>query len=152
MRSDLRGTFSLSVLALFCLLVGIHPAHAQTWASLNNPPGAGVSSCLLLTDGAVICQSGNNWYKLAPDVTGSYVNGTWSQIASLPSGYAPNSYASAVLADGRAYIIGGEYDGNGNFVLSNQGAIYNPLSDTWTSLAPPVGWLYIGDAPACVLA
>ena len=42
---------------------------------------------LLLTDGTVIvsdCGSVGNWYKLTPDITGSYVNGTWTQIATMP--------------------------------------------------------------------
>jgi hypothetical protein len=112
-----------------------------------------------LTDGSVICQGGvywshaplPDWYKLTPDVHGSYINGTWSKIASLPAGYVPYAYGSAVLADGRVVIIGGEYDVSGNFVVSNKGAIYDPAGDTWTPLEPPPGWLYIGDAPSVVL-
>ena len=29
------------------------------------------------------------WYRLKPDSTGSYVNGSWTQLASMPAGYAP---------------------------------------------------------------
>jgi len=47
-------------------------------------------------------------------------------------------------------IVGGEYN-SGNFVLMNQAAIYDPVADTWTSLAPPAGWDYIGDSPSVVL-
>jgi len=42
---------------------------------------------LLLTDGTVIvsdCGWFGNWYKLTPDITGSYANGTWTQIATMP--------------------------------------------------------------------
>ncbi len=126
----------------------------QTWTALNNPPPTGLSHCLLLTNGSVICQSSaslNNFYKLTPDIHGSYLNGTWSQIASLPAGYFPMAYGSAVLADGRVVIEGGEYDGGGNFVLSNRGAIYDPKTNTWTEISPPAGWSYIGDAPTAVL-
>jgi uncharacterized repeat protein (TIGR01451 family) len=63
----------------------------------------------------------------------------------------PQAYASAVLADGRAVVVGGEYS-NGSFVLSNAGTIYDPKSNTWTSLTPPSGWPYIGDVPGSVLA
>ena len=59
---------------------------------------------LLLTDGTVIvsdCGWFGNWYKLTPDITGSYANGTWTQIATMPviNGvqYAPLGNASAVL-------------------------------------------------------
>ena len=93
-----------------------------------------------------------DWYKLTPDLTGSYLNGTWSQIASLPAGYQPQAYASAVLADGRVVVVGGEYDNTGSFVMSNKCVVYDPKSNTWTSVAPPSGWDYIGDLPGAVLA
>ena len=53
-------------------------------------------------------------------------------------------------SDGRVIIEGGEY----NFlqpVWTNLGAIYDPLSDTWTSVNPPAGWSTIGDAQGVVL-
>ena len=92
----------------------------------------------------------SDWWKLTPDITGSYVNGTWTQLANLPSGYVPDAFASAVLADGRLVIEGGEYN-NGNFTLTNRGAIYDPAANTWTTVQPPKGWSYIGDSPAVVL-
>ena len=72
-----------------------------------------------LTDGQVLVQEENpsnaagtgNWWVLTPDSSGSYQNGTWSQVESMPSGYAPQYYASAVLPDGRLVIEGGEYNG-----------------------------------------
>ena len=54
----------------------------------------------------------SNSYTLAPDDTGSYVNGTWTQVASAPSGYAPLFFGSAVLKDGKVVIQGGESDCN----------------------------------------
>jgi len=105
-----------------------------------------------LTDGTVICQ-GNfeyDWYKLTPDIHGSYVNGTWGRMANLPSGYVPDAFASAVLADGRLVITGGEYL-NDNFTLTNLGAIYDPVKNTWTNLPAPSSWPFIGDSPSVVL-
>jgi hypothetical protein len=112
---------------------------------------------MLLTDGGAFCQSGRAWYKLTPNSSGSYVGGTWSTLASMPAGYVPDAYASAVLADGRVVVVGGEYN-NGSFALSNMGAIYDPKANTWTMLSPPPStgspnhWQCIGDAPATVLA
>src|SRR5579863_2695492 len=123
----------------------------QLQALVNQPPmAAGLG--FLLTDGSVLFQGQSNfdWYKLSPDISGSYRNGSWSQIASLPTGYVPRYFASAVLANGKLVILGGEYN-NGGFALTNQGAIYDPVADTWTSLAPPTGWDYIGDSPSVVL-
>ena len=92
----------------------------------------------------------SDWWKLTPDITGSYINGTWTQLASLPKGYVPDAFASAVLPDGRLLIEGGEYN-SGAFTLTNQGAIYNPVTNTWTTLKPPPGWGYIGDSPSVIL-
>src|SRR4029077_10436174 len=105
----------------------------------------------LLTDGTVMFQGNNSatWSKLTPDSSGSYLNGTWSQLASLPSGYPPDDIASSVLADGRVVIIGGEYN-FGSFTLTNLGAIYDPVANTWTPLGHPIGWDFIGDSPSVV--
>lgn len=103
------------------------------------------------------------WHRLTPDSSGSYVNGSWSSLASLPdnSGIpatkggptnAPLFFASAPLADGTVFAAGGEYNtGKADAdILTAQ--IYDPPSNTWTAIATPSGWTGIGDAPSCVLA
>jgi hypothetical protein len=125
------------------------------WQPVNQaPPFAanGAGTALLLTDGTVMVHDNfANWYKLTPDAFGSYINGTWSQAASLPAGYAPLYYASAVLPDGRIVINGGEYN-FGRTAETTLGAIYDPVANAWTSLAPPPHWQAIGDAQSVVLA
>ena len=129
-------------------------ATAQVWQPLNNPVSFDAGSMLLLTDGTVMVHleqsNSSQWYKLTPDANGSYVNGTWTQIASMPAGYAPLYFASAVLPDGRVIVEGGEYN-NLSAVWSNKGAIYDPLTNRWTSVAPPSGWRTIGDAQSVIL-
>jgi len=113
----------------------------QNLQSLVNQPPDAAGLGFLLTDGTVMFQGAglSDWPKLTPDISGSYLNGTWSQLASQPAGYSPEDYASATLADGRVVITGGEYN-LGTFVLTNLGAIYDPVADAWTSLAPqPAG-------------
>ena len=82
---------------------------AQTLQTLVHQPPDGSGISLLLTDGTVITQGNgqSDWAKLTPDNKGSYVNGTWKRIASLPAGYAPLYFGSAVLADGRVLAAGG---------------------------------------------
>ena len=92
----------------------------------------------------------NAWYKLTPDSKGSYIDGTWSKIASMPDSYAPLYFASAILPDGRMIVEGGEYLGK-KAAWTNKGAIYNPVTNTWASVAPPPGWTNIGDAASEVL-
>jgi len=126
-----------------------------TWTSLAHPNGQSMSNPLLLTDGTVIAHVSctGNWFKLTPDNTGSYINGTWTAIASMPAGYAPRFFGSAVLPDGRVIAMGGEYNGTGcNPVDTTLGAIYDPVANAWTTVNPPSGWGRIGDASGIVLA
>jgi len=133
---------------------------SSPWQSLANPPPFNPGAMIQLTNGTVMVQDQgpenngtSDWWLLTPDSSGSYVNGTWSQIASLPSNYAPLYFASAVLPDGRVIIEGGEYN-HGNEVWTNLGAIYDPVANTWTMVEHPKGreWLRIGDGPSTVLA
>ncbi len=128
-------------------------APAQTVTQLKHQPPGGAGIGFLLTDGTVLFQNASTlsgWLRLTPDNTGSYVNGTWTQVASLEAGYVPLYFASAVLADGRVVIMGGEYN-NGVFAFTNLGEIYDPVQNTWTPLKAPKGWAYIGDSPGSML-
>jgi hypothetical protein len=143
---------SALVCTVLTLLIISSAALAQTVTQLKHQAPDGAQLTFLMTDGTVLAQgfSDSDWWKFTPDNTGSYVNGTWTQVASLPTGYSPEAFSSAVLADGRLLITGGEYN-FGNFALTNLGAIYDPAANTWTNLLPPKNWLYIGDSPSTVL-
>lgn len=138
---------------------------AGTWSTLQNPPTFNVDTMLLLTDGTVMCHEyqSPNWHKLTPDPFGDYTKGNWSSMAALLNdatipaakggpAYAPTYFVSAVLKDGTVFVAGGEYNGTvstANDTLAAQ--LYNPLSDSWTTLSTPSGWTQIGDAASCVL-
>ena len=135
----------------FLLLAVSGLSLGQTVQALKHQPPDGAGIAFLLTDGTVMAQGrGASWDLLTPDKSGSYVNGTWKQLASLPAGYAPSAFASAVLADGRLIIEGGEYN-NGSFAFTNLGAVYDPVKNKWTAQKPPQGWGFIGDSPSAVL-
>ena len=125
---------------------------AQKWQSLKHPPKFQTDTAVLLTDGRAMVHEYNspNWWALTPDNTGSYLNGTWKQLGSMPSDYAPLYFASNILPDGRVLVEGGEY----NFLSqdeTNLGAIYDPLTNKWTNVNPPANWGEIGDSPSIVL-
>jgi hypothetical protein len=140
-------------------LLAVSGASAQSqWQPVQNVPNIGAGAMALLTDGRVLMhdESGNpgtwgNWWTLTPDSTGSYATGTWTQVATMPSGYGPLYFASAVLPDGRYIAQGGEYN-NGGDAWTKLGAIYDPVANSWTSVTPPSGWNSIGDSPTAVLA
>jgi hypothetical protein len=122
---------------------------AGTWKPLKNQPPFNASTMLLLTDGSVMVQeeAGKNWWRLSPDAKGDYVNGTWAALSAMKN--TREYFASAVLADGRVFVAGGEYsDGGGDL---NAAEMFDPVWDLWTSLPTPPGWTNIGDAPCAVL-
>jgi hypothetical protein len=131
-------------LVLVCGLAALSStAYAQgrnaSWTPLTNlPPGGSVINMLLLTDGSVITQSGDDgqhWFKLVPDAHGSYVNGTWTTTA--PMSFPRLYFTTNVLQDGRVWLLGGEYTGpylDQNIAPS--GEIYDPVKDTWSPITP----------------
>ena len=123
-----------------------------TWTRLASTPFTSAGFMQLMTDGTVLVSeiSTSTWRKLTPDITGSYLHGTWSTIAAMPSGYAPLYFGSGVLPDGRLMIEGGEYNNN-SAVWQTRGAVYNPVTNAWANVTPPAGWSSIGDASAVVL-
>jgi hypothetical protein len=126
-------------------------------------------TAFLLTDGSVMMQecasafgqqiSARRWWKLTPDGSGSYANGSWSRLAD--SNQDRLYFASAVLADGRVLVCGGEYsDASGSFSQddTNTCEIYDPVANSWSTLPAPVStanptatWTQVGDSPCALL-
>lgn len=126
-------------------------------------------TAFLLTDGTVMMQERGNvfgagastrrWWKLTPDGSGSYTNGSWSRLAD--SNQDRLYFASAVLADGRVIVCGGEYsDASGSFSQddTNTCEIYDPVADSWSTIPAPTStanpattWTNVGDSPCTVL-
>jgi hypothetical protein len=111
---------------------------------------------MLLSDGTVMIQGGGaqttsaNWYKLTPDATGSYINGTFSPRASmsLPRLF----FGTNVLPSGKVFLLGGEYSGPDASQprISSKGEIYDPVTDSWSPI--PDHPESFGDDPSIVLA
>ena len=122
-------------MGLLALLSGA--AWAGTWTPLTNSAPSGPNVMLLLTDGSVMAQSGggNAWFRLKPDIHGSYVNGTWTTLASMHD--TRQYYSLQVLRDGRVFVAGGEYGTGGKTA-----EVYDPVSNTWT-LTPSSGQNFI---------
>ena len=126
-----------------------------TWTDVGNLPsftGYGPWEPQLLTDGTVLVSDAGTqqWYKLTPDKKGQYSDGTWTAIAPAPAADCPLYFAAQILTDGRMIENGGEYNtcGSGE---STAGALYNPATNAWATVAPPSGWSEIGDADSIIL-
>ena len=158
---------------LFACLVAVGSvgtADGQTWTPVTTAPPVSLGAMELLTDGRVLLHEEPNcsgstckgkdytaWYTLTPDINGSYINGTWTQVASAPNGYAPLYFASTVLADGKVVTQGGEYQctaGSCADAWQSNGAIYDPVQNTWATTVPPVpnSLEAMGDSESIVLA
>jgi hypothetical protein len=114
------------------------------WIPLTNQPHFSCGTMLLLTDGRVLCQDAGgpfsangtgHWNTLTPDKHGSYINGTWNEVADGPN--KPQFFASAVLNDGRVFVAGGEYNGSDAEAELLAAEIYDPVTNTWVSLPLP---------------
>lgn len=109
-----------------------------SWTPLVNYPSEGIGHMLLLPDGTVMAQGGyglgTNWFRLTPDIHGSYVNGTWTNLAPMHD--TREYYSSDVLPDGRVFVAGGEY-GTG----FTNAEIYNPVANTWTAITVPTNMI-----------
>ena len=146
----------LAGFVLLAVLACVGVANAQSWRPAPTFPGLGAGTAILRPNGVVFVEevhptlATGNWFLLRPDVNGNYDTGSWEPIDSLPAGYTPTYFASAVLPDGRVIVEGGEFNGSGIRVVTDMGAIYN-FDGTWSSVAPPKGWTNIGDAPSVVL-
>lgn len=130
-------------------------------------------TAFVLTDGTIMMQECQQviasvtnatwptyrWWKLSPDESGSYAHGKWTRLAN--SAMARKYFASAVLADGRVLVCGGEYSDKAGTITDSEDntcEIYDPVADTWSPVpTPPLPgssgavWGTIGDAPCAVL-
>ena len=127
------------ILAVCALWLPGRAAAEGTWTALSNLAPGGVETMLLLPDGTVMAAatggpngSGTNWFRLTPDSTGHYVNGTWTTRAHM--NYFRLYYSSQVLRDGRVFVAGAEYGSGGSTA-----EIYDPVADAWTILTIPPG-------------
>jgi len=123
-------------LLLFALLSG--SLSAGTWSPVTAKAPAPIGLILLLSDGTVMALNAGDgsdleasstlWYRLTPDIHGSYVHGTWTSLAHMHDTRRFGS--SQILNSGDVFIAGGEY-GSGR----DSAEVYDPIADHWT-LAP----------------
>ncbi len=139
-------------------------------AASGGPTRTGMSA-MLLSDGRIAIQQEvangaptSGWFALSPDTNGninSYINGSFSTLDGMD--VSRRFATTALLPDGRIFIVGGEY--STPFDFTNAVEIYDPVTDLWTSKAPvptpntqvgsnppPTARSQFGDDPIQVLA
>ncbi len=152
-----RACLSGALLAALLLAQTPSARAVGAWTPLANQAPEAIGTMLLLTDGTVLAQGTSgvhddgvsaHWFRLTPDASGSYANGTWTRLADMHHGRL--YYASAVLRNGQVLVAGGEYTEAG-YVDTNTAETYDPVADAWTEILGPPGWGSIGDAPVKTL-
>src|ERR1039457_1549377 len=140
--------FCAPLILLLCALWMPWKASAiGSWTSLTHSAPGGVGLMLLMPDGTVLAASrvtdptenpptsgSRLWYRLTPDIHGSYINGTWTTNASMRDTRLWCS--SAVMPDGRVFVAGAEY-GTGSATAE----IFDPVHNQWTQLSVPASVL-----------
>jgi hypothetical protein len=114
-------------------------AAAGTWVPLVHAAPGPAGHFLPLSDGTIMAEAnpygyGQGWYRLVPDLHGSYVNGTWTNMATMH--YTRLDFGSVVLQSGRVLVVGGEY-GTGKATAE----VYDPVPNTWTVVPVPTSLL-----------
>lgn len=155
MKTQLSKLFILAISFQF-LAASISNAQTGTWTIIPTlPSGFNCGVSVLLTDGTVIVHNqnggaggtGKGWDKLTPNSSGSYINGTWSSIASMNNDRL--YFATQMLNDGRVFAAGAEYS---NASGSTTGEVYNPVANTWTATNAVTNGANIYDGNSEILA
>src|SRR2546422_7427077 len=128
-------TVLLGDLLVLCVVVAVKGTGlvvpSGTWAPTTNLTDARAnSSAALLTDGRILITGGDG--ASAPLATAEFFNTDGSVSPAAPMNVARSGHISVVLQDGRMLVAGGTVAGGG---ATNAAEIYDPVANTWTSLA-----------------
>jgi len=135
------------------------------------PPPAAGNSCptaalpfypqaaMQLTDGSVMLQevTSSYWWRVRPDASGSYLNATFTRTPPMPNDYAPTYPCRAVCpTDGCSSRRRVQRRLGRPGRKPARGAIYDPVANSWQTLAPPPGYekdarIGIGDQSCVVM-
>ena len=99
----------------------------------------GIGTMLLLTDGSVMVDvgqdgTGNEWYRLTPDTSGNYADGTWHALENSNIGRL--FFGSTVMQDGDVMVMGGEDTNITGPIASVVGTAGGPITVTTQNPLP----------------
>jgi len=132
---------TVSLVLTVCLLLLAGRAMAVgTWIALTNAPPGNIGVMRLLSDGTVLAKqdyldNDTNWYRLRPDIHGSYTNGSWSTNVA-PMHDSRFLFSCQMLTNGNMFVAGGEYNSG-----KAKAEVYDPVSNLWTTITVPTNLL-----------
>lgn len=118
-------------------IVDVYDPATDTWAKAKNMNHARSGAAVSVVDGKIYVMGGTGWPQI-PNHPGPFLSSIevynpktnrWTEKTEMP---APKSGHSASVIDGKIYVIGGGFRGNGRYMYLSTVEIYDPETDRWT--------------------
>ena len=125
--------------------VEVYDPATDTWAKAQSMNHARDGLTTRVVDGEIYAMGGMGWPQI-PFQAGPFLSvvevfnpktNRWREKAEMP---APKAIHAATVVNGKIYVMGGFFQGNGLFMKFSTVEIYHPATDRWTQKADmPIG-------------
>ena len=118
-------------------IVDVYDPATDTWAKAKSMNHARSSASVSVVDGKIYVMGGTGWPQI-PNHPGPFHSSIevydpktnrWTEKTEMP---APKSGHTASVIDGKIYVIGGGFRGNGPYMYLSTVEVYDPETDRWT--------------------
>lgn len=115
----------------------VYDPATDTWAAAKSMNHARAAPAVSVVDGKIYVMGGVGWPRVlnrpGPFLSSVEVfdpkNNRWTEIAEMPT---PKALHTASVIDGKIYVIGGGFRGNGLPTYLSTVEVYDPETDRWT--------------------
>ena len=117
--------------------VDVYDPATDTWTKAKSMNHARGVPAVSVVNGKVYVMGGMGWPQI-PNHPGPFLssaevfdpkNNWWTEVAEMPT---PKALHTASVIDGKIYVIGGGFQGDGPFEYLSTVEIYDPETDSWT--------------------
>ena len=125
--------------------VDIYDPATDTWTKGKSMNHARCSAAVSVVNGKIYVMGGVGWPQI-PNHPGPFLSSVevfdpkrnqWTEITEMP---APKVGHTASVINGKIYVIGGGFQGDGQFEYLSTVEVYDPETDRWTQeLDMPIG-------------
>ena len=118
-------------------IVDVYDPATDTWAKAKSMNHARSAAAVSVINGKIYAMGGNGWPQI-PNHPGPFLSSIevydpktnrWTEKTEMP---APKSGHTASVIDGKIYVIGGGFRGNGPYMYLSTVEVYDPETDRWT--------------------
>ena len=118
-------------------IVDVYDPATDTWAKAKSMNHARSGAAVSVVNGKIYAMGGRGWPRI-PNHPGPFLSSAevfdpktdqWTEIIEMPT--AKTGHTASVI-NGKIYVIGGFFRGNGPFMYLSTVEIYDPETDRWT--------------------